>query len=130
MTSFTKDVEAKVRQLGMSLKLQMAFLASADMNERLDQLKNVEMNAKTASLMIEVVRALNITGQTDADVMGEIVKITEENGSDAAKDLKPLVEKVRSINADFRVLFQEKVSQKQKPNGDDFNRIFRKHLAR
>ena len=130
MSAYPIETDNKIRDLGKSLKLQLDFLAAADITQRDDQLKNIEMNAKTATLMVQVMRDLQITAQNDADALDKIVQAARNNGSDAAEAIAPLVDKVRGINEDVAALAKQKHANNENVSGNDINRIFRKHLGR
>jgi hypothetical protein len=125
MTAFTKEIEDKIRDLGLALKLQMDFAAAADMTRQDDRLQLVQNNAKAAALMIGLIRELKLSATDDVGCLNDIVKAAEHNGSHAADVLKAQVPKISAINTEVKnlIIAQKKVSP------EDMNRIFRKHLA-
>lgn len=129
MTGLTKETEQKIRDLGQSLKLQLDFVAAADMTKQDDQLQLAQNNHKTAALMIDLMRDLKVTGANDADVLDAIVNKAEAAGSKSADVLKAQVSKVRAINDDVRELAMERAAEKKPVKPEDINRIFKKHLS-
>lgn len=125
MTAFTKEIEDKIRKLGQSLKLQLDFAAAADMGDHDDRLEFLQMNTKSAGLVLDLVRELKIKMADDATLLEAIADVAEQNGSDAGDSLKAIAKKVRAIKAD--VLKAVKLAG-NKFQPAHLNAIFRKHL--
>ncbi len=129
MAKLTKKIESQIRDLGLALKLQLDFAAAADMTKPADQMTLAQNNMRAGIIMIDLIKALNITAADDAGIMDAIVAYAEKNGSDAAKVLKLQVPKVRAINKATADLLAERTAEHQAFTGADMNNIFRKHLA-
>lgn len=125
MTAFTKEIEDKIRALGLALKLQLDFTAAADMTQSADRKRLLINNAKMVPVMTGLIRALNLTAASDADYLDAIVKVAESNNSDAGDVLKALVPKVRAINDEVKSLY---IQRGGKLTPQDLNAAFRKHL--
>jgi len=128
MAEFTKEIEDKIRGLGLALKLQMDFAAAADMRKPEDQMQFAQNNMKAGLVMVDLIKELGIK-MTDDNVLEEIVAFAEKNGSDAGKVLKEQAPKMRAINTAAAALFAERAAEKKQITPDDMNSIFRKHLA-
>lgn len=98
MTKLNPSTEQKIRDLGKSVKLQMDFLAAADLNERANLQKSA-MNSRTSfNLVREIVQELGLQ-PSGGDVFDQIVKAASDAGSDAADELKAQLPKMRKLES-------------------------------
>ncbi len=98
MTTLNPSTEQKIRDLGKSMKLQMDFLAAADLGEHANLRKSQQHSMEGFKLVREIVQELGLQ-PSGGDVFDQIVKAASDAGSDAADELKAQLPKMRKLES-------------------------------
>lgn len=107
MTRLTPETEDRIRDLGRALKLYNDFLAAADFSKEDDLRKMGHYGMAGSHMTFKLADELGLQGGDDIKLMEQIVEVCEQNGSDAADELKAQLPKVHAVDDVMRRMDKE-----------------------